>query len=120
VVSDAVVAGAFFLSLASARPVVARLAADFYPMDSEIATRPSVQRLFWHLTLLWAVVCLCRAGVTYWLLESQSLVAFIVLKNLSLLAMTGVGVTITVTAAVWVARREGLLQPALAAVEPAA
>ncbi len=119
VVSDVVVAGAFFLSLASARPVVARLAADFYPMDSEIAKRPGVQRLFWHLTLFWAVVCLCRAAVTFWLLESQSLVSFIVLKNLSLLAMTGIGVTITVAAAVWVARREGLLQPVRPAVEPA-
>jgi hypothetical protein len=119
VVSDVVVAGAFFLSLASARPVVARLAADFYPMDSEIAKRPGVQRLFWHLTLFWAVVCLCRAAVTFWLLESQSLVSFIVLKNLSLLAMTCLGVTVTVTAAVWVARREGLLQPVRPAVEPA-
>jgi hypothetical protein len=119
VVSDVVVAGAFFLSLASARPVVARLAADFYPMDSEIAKRPGVQRLFWHLTLFWAVVCLCRAAVTFWLLESQSLVSFVVLKNLSLLAMTGLGVTVTVSAAVWVARREGLLQPGRSAVEPA-
>jgi hypothetical protein len=119
VVSDVVVAGAFFLSLASARPVVARLAADFYPMDSEIAKRPGVQRLFWHLTLFWAVVCLCREAVTFWLLESQSLVSFIVLKNLSLLALTGLGVTVTVSAAVWVARREGLLQPGRPAVEPA-
>jgi hypothetical protein len=72
-------------------------------MDSEIAKRPGVQRLFWHLTLFWAVVCLCRAAVTFWLLESQPLVSFIVLKNLSLLAMTGLGVTVTVAAAVWVA-----------------
>lgn len=112
VVSDAIVAAAFFCSLATARPVVARLAADFYPMDSEIAMRPGVQRLFWHLTLLWAVVCLCRAGITLWLLESQSLVSFVVLKNLSLLAMTGIAVTVTVLAAVRVAHQENLLMPA--------
>jgi hypothetical protein len=111
VVTDVLVAGGFFLSLASARPVVARLAADFYPMDREIAERPRVQRLFWHLTLLWAVVCLCRAGITFWLLQSQSLVSFVVLKNLSLLALTGFAVTVTVLVAVWVARREGLLMP---------
>jgi hypothetical protein len=111
VVSDVLVACGFFLSLASARPVVARLAADFYPMDSAIAERPRVQRLFWHLTLLWAVVCLCRAGITFWLLQSQSLVSFVVLKNLSLLALTGVAVTVTVSLAVWVARGEGLLMP---------
>jgi hypothetical protein len=116
VVSDAAVAGAFFLSLASARPVVARLAADFYPMDREIAQRPTVQRLFWHLTLLWAVVCLCRAGITLWLLESQSLVSFVVLKNISLLALTALAVTVTVCAAVAVARREDLLMPAEASL----
>jgi hypothetical protein len=112
VLSDVVVAAAFFLSLASARPVVARLAADFYPMNSEIAKRPGVQRLFWRLTLLWAVVCLCRAGITFWLLESQSLVSFVVLKNLSLAALTSIAVTATVLAAVSVARREQLLEPA--------
>lgn len=112
VLSDVVVASAFLLSLASARPVVARLAADFYPMNSEIAKRPVVQRLFWRLTLLWAVVCLCKAGITLWLLESQSLVSFVVLKNLSLFALTSIAVTVTVVAAVSVARREQLLVPA--------
>jgi hypothetical protein len=92
--------------------VVARLAADFYPMNSEIAKRPVVQRLFWRLTLLWAVVCLCKAGITLWLLESQSLVSFVVLKNLSLFALTSIAVTVTVVAAVNVARREQLLVPA--------
>ncbi len=33
VISDAVVGATFLLSLASARPMVARLAGDFYPMD---------------------------------------------------------------------------------------
>jgi hypothetical protein len=114
VLSDVAVAAAFFISLASARPVVARLAADFYPMNSEIARRPGVQRLFWRLTLLWAVVSLCRAAITLWLLESQSLVSFVVLKNLSLFALTSVAVTVTVLAAVSVARREKLLVPAKA------
>jgi hypothetical protein len=112
VLSNVVLAGAFFVSLASARPVVARLAADFYPMTTEIAERPRVQRLFWRLTLLWALVCLCRAGITFWLLESQSLVSFLILKNLALLALTIVAVTVTVVAAVGVARHEQLLMPA--------
>jgi hypothetical protein len=111
VVMDAIVAAAFFGSLATARPVVGRLAADFYPMDNEIATRPRVQRLFWHLTLLWAFICLVRAGITLWLLESQSLVSFVLIKNLSLFATTIVSVTATVMAAVCVARKEGLLTP---------
>lgn len=109
VVSDALVGGIFLLSLASARPVVARLAADFYPMDSDIAKRPRVRRLFWHLTMLWALVCLGKAVMTLWLLESQSLVTFVLVKNLSMLVLTLIAVTATVVASVWVARKEGLL-----------
>ena len=48
VISDAVVGATFLLSLASARPMVARLAGDFYPMDHELSLRPRIQRLFSH------------------------------------------------------------------------
>ena len=41
VISDGAVAALFLLSLASARPMVARLAGDFYPMDHELAARPA-------------------------------------------------------------------------------
>jgi hypothetical protein len=111
-VADVLVATIFFGSLATARPVVARLAPDFFPMSADEAERPRVQRLFWHLTLLWALVCLGRASVTVSLLLSQSLMTFVVLKTICLLAMTVVAVTATVVAAVWVARKEGLLQAA--------
>ena len=36
IITDGVVAATFLLSLATARPIVARLAGDFYPMDAEI------------------------------------------------------------------------------------
>ena len=48
IISDGVVATTFLLSLATARPMVARLAGDFYPMDHELSVRPRVQRLFWR------------------------------------------------------------------------
>ena len=87
VISDGVVALLFLLSLASARPMVARLAGDFYPMDHELAMRPRVRRLFWHLTALWAVLGLAKAGTTLWLLQSQSLETFILVKSVSMLAI---------------------------------
>jgi hypothetical protein len=108
-VTDVLVATVFFGSLATARPVVARLAADFYPMSADVAKRPRVQRLFWHLTLLWALVCLGKASVTVSLLLSQSVMTFVVVKSICLLAMTVLAVTGTVLAAVAVARKEGLL-----------
>jgi len=112
VINNAVIASVSLLSLATARPVVARLAADFYPMSDEVALRPRVQRLFWHLTLMWALVCLGKAAVTLWLLESRSTADFVVLKSVVLLAVTVVAVAVTVWASVRVARHEGLLHRA--------
>ena len=108
-ITDVVVATIFFVSLASSRPVVARLASDFYPMSADVAERPRIQRLFWHLTLLWALVCLAKASVTVSLLVSQSTMTFVVVKSICLLSMTILAVTATVLAAVSVARKEGLL-----------
>lgn len=112
VLNNTVVASLFLLSLATARPVVARLAADFFPMTDDIAKRPRVERLFWHLTLLWATVSLGKAVVTLWLLQSQSLVTFVVFKDSFFLAVTVLAVAVTVSASVWVARKEGLLTSA--------
>lgn len=109
VISDGVVAAVFLLSLATARPVVARLAADFYPMTIDIAARPRIRRLLWRLTLMWGLVCLLKGIVSFWLLESQSLVSFVMIKNISLISMTAVAVVATVAASTLVARKEGLL-----------
>jgi hypothetical protein len=109
VLSDIVVATAFLVSLATARPVVARLAADFYPMSDDLARRPRVQQLFWRLTLLWALVCIGKAGISFWLLQTQSVAAFVLTKNLALLTLTALATVATVAAATAVARKEGLL-----------
>lgn len=55
---------------------------------------------------------LAKAGITFWLLQSQSLVTFVVLKSVVLITMTAMAVTVTVWAAARVARSEGLLQTA--------
>ena len=83
IISDGLVAALFLLSLASARPMVARLTGDFYPMDLELASRQRIRRLFWHLTALWAVLGLAKATMTLWLLQSQSLETFLLVKSIS-------------------------------------
>ncbi|WP_165821172.1 VC0807 family protein [Nocardioides gansuensis] len=109
VISDGVVAALFLLSLASTRPLVARLAGDFYPMDQELASRPRVRRLFWHLTALWAVLGLAKATLTLWLLQSQSLETFVLVKSIAMLAINVVAAFATIGLAARVARKEGLL-----------
>ena len=118
IVSDGVVATLFLLSLVSARPMVARLAGDFYPMDHELSVRPRVQRLFWRLTLMWAGLCLGKALMTLWLLQSQSLETFVLVKSVSVLSINATAIGVTICAAVLVARKEGLLGPT-AALAPA-
>jgi uncharacterized membrane protein len=109
VISDGVVAALFLLSLASARPVVARLAGDFYPMDIELAARPRIRRLFRQLTILWALLALTKATLTLWLLQSQSLETFVLVKSISMLSINMLAATATIGLAALVARKEGLL-----------
>jgi uncharacterized membrane protein len=109
---DATVATVFLGSLLSARPVVARLAPDFYPMDAAIAERPRIRRLFRHLTLMWGLVILAKGSITLWLLVSLSTVDFVLIKGGAIISLTLATATATVVWSVLVGRREGLLGPA--------
>lgn len=111
IISDGVVATAFLLSLVSARPMVARLAGDFYPMDHELSVRPRIRRLFQHLTVLWALLGLAKATMTLWLLQSTSLHTFILVKSISALSINLLAAAATIGLAAYVARQEGLLGP---------
>ena len=109
---DVAVATVFLGSLLSARPVVARLAPDFYPMDAVTAARPRVRRLFRHLTLMWGLVILAKGSITLWLLVSLSTVDFVLIKGGVIISLTLATAAATVVWSVLVGRREGLLGPA--------
>lgn len=109
IISDGAVALLFLFSLASARPMVARLAGDFYPMDHELAARPRVRRLFRNLTILWAVLGLTKATMTLWLLQSQTLGTFVLVKSISMTAINVLAAFATIGLAALVARQEGLM-----------
>jgi hypothetical protein len=109
--ADAAVALIFLVSLLSARPIVARLAADFYPMDADLAGRPRIQRLFWRLTLLWSAICAVKAIVLLWALQSVSTTSFVAVKTVVGPTAAIAGAALTVFLAVRVARHEGLLHP---------
>ena len=116
IISDGLIGVAFIATLATARPMVARLAGDFYPMDDDLHLRPRIRRLFWYLTLMWALLCLGKATATLWLLQSQPLETFVLVKGISMLLLNGLAVAATIAAATLVARREGLLH--VPVVEP--
>jgi intracellular septation protein A len=109
VLSDFVLGAVFLGSLLSARPVVARLAPDFYPMDDEVAARPAIRRLFSWLTGMWGAACLTKAVVMLWLLTSQPMDTFVLVRSISIPSANGLTVVLTIGLAVLVARREGLV-----------
>jgi hypothetical protein len=110
--NQAVFALVFLGSLLSARPLVARLAADFYPMNAELAGRPRVQKLFWRLTLLWAVICAGQATASLWLMHALSTRSYVATRSVINPTVALCGAALTVMLSVRVARREGLLATA--------
>jgi intracellular septation protein A len=111
VLANAVVAAVFLASLLTARPAIAWLAGDFYPIDDETAARPEVHRLFRRLTLIWGLIIVVKGLTTLWLLQSQSMVDFVVIKSVVISTLTVVGAGATIWLSAIVARRERMFAP---------
>jgi hypothetical protein len=112
VFADATVATIFLGSLLTARPIVARIAPDFYPVDDVLAARPRIRRLFRRLTLLWGLVIVAKASLTLWLLLSLSTVNFVLIKGSAIISLTLLAAGATLALSAVVGRQEGLLRTA--------
>jgi hypothetical protein len=99
----------FLGSLLFERPIIARMASDFCPLDAEVSARPAVVRLFSGLTILWAGVHLLSAVTMFLLLVSLPTTTFVALKTPISLAMTVSAVVLTVSWSIRTARRENLI-----------
>jgi hypothetical protein len=111
VFADLTVATLFLGSLATTRPVIARLAPDFYPMAAEVTARTEMRALFRRLTLMWGLVILAKATITFWLLETLSTVNFVLIKGGAVITLTLTAVLVTLVWSVVVGRQQGLLRP---------
>jgi hypothetical protein len=98
----------FLGSVVIGRPLIASLAHEFWPLTSEDVSSPAVTRLFRNLTVLWAGVNLLTAITTMVLLMVLPLAAFVAVKQVTGLGITTVGVYITVSSSLRMARRENL------------
>jgi hypothetical protein len=87
------VAGAFLLSVGIDKPLAARLAADFCPLSLEVHGNHHVRRFFRRVSLLWAAAQAANATITIWLLFSQSVATFVVLRS-----VVSAGVTVSAIA----------------------
>jgi hypothetical protein len=84
----ALVGGAFLVSVALDRPLAGRLAVDFCPLSPEFCANVHVRRFFREISLLWAFAQAANAGITIWLLFSQSVGTFVVLRTVVSAGMT--------------------------------
>lgn len=84
---------AILISVPLGRPLVERLAHDFCPMDEATATHPSVRRFFTTFSIMWAVASFANAGITFWLLQTQSTATFVTIKSVLGPSLTAVAAT---------------------------
>lgn len=101
-ITTALVGFAFLASVPMKRPLAEKLAKDFCPFDAETAEHPMLQLFFMRLTLLWAFTSLVNAGFTVWLLLTQDVTTFVLVKSFTGPAFTAVTLGI---AGLWFRRR---------------
>ncbi|HZD73504.1 MAG TPA: VC0807 family protein [Actinomycetota bacterium] len=100
-VGTGLVATLFLGSVLLGRPLALRLAADFLPLPEALLVRRGVRRFFQRVSLLWAAVFLANAGISLWLLVSQSLATFLWTRTVASLTLTG----LAIVASTWWFRR---------------
>ena len=99
----------FLVSLLAGRPMVERLALEFWPLTPEMLARPAVTHLLRGLTVLWAGVNLAMGAMTLTLLLWLPLATFVAVKQVVSLAMSGLAIAVTIDLSVRTARREGFV-----------
>jgi len=80
-VSTALVGAAFLVSVGMGRPLAEKLAHDFCPFDEATARHPHLRQFFVRLSLLWFVTSMLNAAITLWLLLTQPVTTFVVVKS---------------------------------------
>jgi hypothetical protein len=83
------------------QPLVLRLARDFCPLPADTMHDAHFRRFFLGMSLLWGITQLVNAGVTLWLLVSQSVSTYVVARTAMSWTLTGTVIAISV---VWFAQ----------------
>ena len=91
----ALIATAFLVSVVLDRPLAARLAVDFCPLSDEVRANVHVRRFFRQISLLWAFAQGANAAITVWLLFSQSVGTFVVLRSVVSTSLTAVAIIVS-------------------------
>jgi hypothetical protein len=81
-VTTALVGLLFFVSAVVGRPLAERLVHDVWPLEPQWSSHVALQQFFRRLSVLWALTSLANAAVTLWLLQTQPITTFVMIKSL--------------------------------------
>ncbi len=107
-ISTALVGLGFLISVPIGQPLAGKLARDFLPFDPDTEEHPMLELFFLRLSLLWAVTSLLNASLTLWLLFTQSVTTFVVIKSFLGPLFTAVTLGIAAIWFRWRTRQAGL------------
>lgn len=108
VAGTVVTAASFALTALAGRPLLERLAHDFVPVPDALAEKLRAARYFHRASALWSVMYVVNAAGTVWLLTSNSLGSFLVLKTVLSPVLTGAAVGLSYLLLRGMLRREGV------------
>lgn len=100
-ISTTLIGTAFMLSVPLGFPLAERLVKDFCPFDEATESEPAFSAFFPRLSFLWGATSLLNGGVTLYLLMTQSITNFLILKAFLGPATT----TMTIVIGLWWFRR---------------
>ncbi|MFI9561119.1 VC0807 family protein [Nonomuraea endophytica] len=80
---------AFVVSVWLRRPLVGKLISDYIHLPTRLIRHARMQRCFARLTLLWAVILLLNAGMSIWLLLSQTIEIYLLVRPLAVAGTCG-------------------------------
>jgi hypothetical protein len=101
-------ATALALTALAGRPLLERLAHDFVPVPSALASRLRHTRFFGHASMVWALTYMINAFGTVWLLTRSSLGSFLILKTVLSPVLTAIAIATTYALFRTTMRREGV------------
>jgi hypothetical protein len=79
-VTTAIVGLLFLASALMNRPLAERLVHDIWPLDPYWASHAVLRQFFSRLSVLWALTSIANAAMTLWLLQTQPLTTFVMIK----------------------------------------
>ncbi len=81
-VTTVIVGMTFLISVPLGNPLAQKLACDVFPFEDDTRSHPLMQQFFVRLSVLWSFTSLVNASVTVWLLLTQSVTTFVLIKSM--------------------------------------